>query len=130
MDVSIDLLCVLVNVLGVFTHSHCILVNIFTNLLCALANVLDVFTDFLCVLVCVLLYRRLSETLESARGRVGYTHLVIRHGGIQVADETVQSLGVISVVQELHDPMSLGKWSEFCNYIVQLPADRHCNLEK
>ena len=66
-----DLLRVLVSVLGSFTDLLCVLINL------------------VCVLVSVLLYRYLSETLDSPRGKAGFTHLVIRHSCIQVSDETV-----------------------------------------
>ena len=36
---------------------------------------------------------------------------------------------MISVLQELRDPMSLGKWSKLYNYTVQLPVDTNRKLE-
>ena len=95
----------------------------FTDPLCVLINVLGIFADLVRVLVSVLLYKCLSETLDRPRGRVDCTHLVIRHGCIQISDETVQGFGMIGVFQEFHDPMLLGKRFELRNYPSQLPAN-------
>ena len=59
-----------------------------------------------------------TKMLDSARGSVNCTYLVVRHSSIQVSDETVQGLGIISVSQEFHDPMSLGKRSELCDNTI------------
>ena len=114
MDVLIDLRCVPINVLGIFTdllrtlvnalniftYSLCVLVNIFgsfANVLRALVDVFGVLTDPLCVLVGVLLYRRLSKMLDNPLDSVGYTHLVIHHSNIQVSDGTAQGLGMTRI---------------------------------
>ena len=132
MDVFIDLHCVPINDLGIFTDLLRVLVDIvggFTIILCALVDVFSVFTNPLCVLIGALLYRRLSKTLDNLQGSVGCTHLVIRHGNIQISDGTVQGLGMTSVFQELHNPMSLGKRPELHKYVIQLPAGSDCGLD-
>ena len=131
LGIFADFLRILVDAFGIFTHSLCVLIDVSgipTNLFRALVNALGDFIDLLCVLVGVLLYRRLSKTSDSPRGSAGRTYLVICHSSVQISDETVQGLGMISILQELHDPMSFGKRFELRNYTIQLPEDSHCDL--
>ena len=100
LSICTDLPRILINVLGIFTHPLCGLVyasGIFTDPLGVFVDVLGILVDLIRVLVNVLLYGRLSKTLDNSRGSVGCTHLVIRHGSIQVSDKTGQGLGMICV---------------------------------
>ena len=113
------------NVLDIFTN----LLRLLVNSLSIFAHLPGVFTYLLCVFVSVLLHRCLPEMLDSLCGGIGCTHLVIRHGGSQVPDETVQDFGMINVLQKFHDPMLLGKRSELRHYTIQSPANSQCDLE-
>ena len=57
------------------------------------------------VLVNALLYRCLPKALDSSCKRIGSTNLVVCDSASEISGKTVQGVGIISVVQELHKPV-------------------------
>lgn len=51
------------------------------------------------------------------------TCLVIRDGISQVLDEAVQGVGIVSIFQELRNPVLFGERFEPGDYLSQLPAN-------
>ena len=77
----------------------------FSNLLRVVAHDFCSIINPIGVLVNVLLYRCLPKALDSSCNGIGSTNLVVCDGASEISGKTVQGVGVISVVQELHKPV-------------------------
>lgn len=51
---------------------------------------------------------------ERLYGRISVTYLVICDGINQVLDKAAQGVSVVSVLEELRNPVLSGKWFELC----------------
>ena len=60
--------------------------------------------------------------LDSPSDQVRIAYLIIRDSVSQFFDEPIQNVGMVNVLQELHEPLLFSKRSELYDNSSQLPA--------
>ena len=70
----------------------------------------------------------LLKPLDCLRVVVGGVYLIICDSISQVLDEAIQDVGVVGVVQKLHEPILSRKRSELGNNLSQLPENNQDDL--
>ena len=70
-----------------------------------------------------LLQRCLFKGLDSSGDRGSASCLIICDDVNQFFDEAIQDVGMVNIVEELHQPMLFSKRLKFCNDFGQLPVN-------